>query len=410
MSHLLSSRIQWPHHPFYTLDRLPAEISDRICENLHLEHLRALRLTSRRICSASSQEHFTRYFTRRSVLISETPEIQHLIDSVGESEHARKLQHLDLIMPIDPVNMEAIAQNVVATCCALQRNLPGGCLPCLSINLQLRVEIYDWKRTWEVIAGGWQILVRSLATSGLVINEFDAFSKASGSISLDRVYYPLVPSTVLSPCFSRLRNLDISLSYGLEDVIDNSNQSLEKSERYCNSFCDFVNLCPALQHLGLHWYILTYDDETAPLMRQQNLLDYIVRQCPLSNLQSVCLRGIHTSSAVLLRLAEKCQLRSVEMDNVYLRGTDTFRVFFNHITPTLHSVRLSELWEERIIEFDIVHPLSVERISRKLIRQGVSARGPIEYHQSQSIPSGDIEVLQTMRDRRAEYGPPGRGV
>lgn len=274
--------------------------------------------------------------------------------------------------------------------------------------------------------------MRSLAVSGLGIEELDAFTGSFGSIGVDK----FCPTDVSSPrCFRSVRRLDLSLSHSVGDVLDDSlddssddsledalekrlennglddssKPSVEKSQGYCNTLCDFVTLCPALQHLGLHWYTLTYKTKpTAPLTAQQNFLAHIAQQCPLPTLHSISLRGIHTSQAPLLVLAAKSPLRSVELDNTSIAATDTFRPFFDIITPNLDTVRYSNLWEGEIsIDFDFEFAESSE-VRKEWIGEGREARRPVKYYQSRVQPSGEIEVVRGMRKQRREYGPPRR--
>lgn len=379
--------------------------------------------------NAASQKSLTKHFRKKTKSLSSTSELQRLSESVGQSEHARKLQHLEFCItedePMDSATMDNIEKVVTAVLSLLRQHLVEGCLQRLSICLQDNGELRDWEVAWQIVACGWTVLVRSLTSSDLVINELDVFTTSFGSISLDK-FYPSASLAALAGSFNRLRSLYLSLSHspddvidarlddtsdgssgdafedGLENLLDDSKPSVEKSQSYCNALCDFLNLCPALQHLGLHWYILTYED-TAPLLEQQKLLEYIVRRCAISNLQSVSLRGIYTSQAVLLRLAERSQLRSVVMDNTYLVGNDTFRPFFDYITPNLDTVRLSDLWEAMSIDFEFADP---PEIRQKLIREGLSARQPIAYHQCRIQPNDEIEVVMRMRKQRLEYGPP----
>lgn len=361
------------------------------------------------------------------MFLSDLAALQRLALSLEESEHVRKLEHLDFIIAedetIDAIRMETVTEKVVRTLRTVHQQLPNGCLKHMSIRLRADNQLrgWDWRRAWRVSACGWAVLIRSLTESGLFIHELEAFVNSPGSISLDLVY-PSVPSTALARCFSRVRSLDLSLSPSpedayhdrLEDISDDSSedetddniQSVERSQEYCNRLCEFVNLCQDLQHLGLHWYSLSYEDST-PLIEQQKVFDYVVRRCTMSNLRSVSLKGIHTTHASLLQLAEKSQLRSVEMDYTFLKGNDTFRAFFDHITPNLESVKLSHLFEEVLIKFE---DGDLRQPSQEWMKEGASSRQPLKYHQCWRPPNGELEVMQELGRQRREYGPPGRAA
>ena len=199
--------------------------------------------------------------------------------------------------------------------------------------------------------------------------------------------------------------------------------SLATGQRNTNAFCQFLQLCPNLEALQLHWYG-TYRpwDLTQALVEEKRFFDRVADFCRFPSLERLTLKGIYTSEAALISFLRQTRLRSLDMEEIHLYltdhdTTDTFRPVFDYLVG--HSERLEHVHFDNLFEADRLiffnnapgHPHFPHSAGPNgpnvITRTGADARKPIEYHLRigwGGLPGSPYVHEQRMK-RQLEYGP-----
>ena len=190
-------------------------------------------------------------------------------------------------------------------------------------------------------------------------------------------------------------------------------QALTTGERNTRAICKFLQHCPVLDNLQLHWYRLPMISLTNAISEEELFFDHVAQSCRFPFLKRCTLKRIRTSAATLLSFLRQVQLNSIGMEEIHLKSGE-FRLVFNYLVKhmeQLEHVHLNDLWETKLIYFDAPgephFPGSGPPIGlNTLTRTGANARMPIKYQQSRVYVQGFVEASQ-WRKRRIQYGPPG---
>lgn len=190
-------------------------------------------------------------------------------------------------------------------------------------------------------------------------------------------------------------------------------QALTTGERNTRAICKFIQHCPVLEDLQLHWYTLRTTNLTNAISEEELFFDRVAQSCQFPFLKRCTLKGIRTSAATLLSFLRQMQLKSIEMEEIQLQPGEV-RLVFDYLVKhmeQLEHVHLNDLWERRIIYFDAPgephFPGSDPPIGPSILtRTGTDARTPIKYQYSKGYALGSVKASQWRRKKDMQYGPP----
>ncbi|KAF2150414.1 hypothetical protein K461DRAFT_280428 [Myriangium duriaei CBS 260.36] len=262
-----------------------------------------------------------------------------------------------------------------------------------------------WRVHWRVAEWTFGTVCAALAISGLHIDSLDVFGSIQHcSLACDALQ-PALDSNDLSTSLAQLQKLSLSLSNNLHDHNEGDGHDGETVSR-------FVEFCPSLVSLELHWY------NTAPARPNIQSQDYLffntlANSVRLLYLQSLSLRGIYvTESSLLSFLSHAAPLTSLIMEETHLT-TGSFTPIFATVVLTLDHLHLDTLYSpEGMLQFfgpgKPHFPTSGE--GRKgpfhLQRDGADARQPIQYDFVSGYSLGSPDLHRRMEWRARHYGPP----
>lgn len=414
------------------LDGLPMEIIDSIVALLALSDICSLRLTGREVNAKSSQGIFKSYFYNKTITMSASEQLHQAVYLTQRQGFGCLLKHLTLVGLPTSRNQEEWAKDAAMLLGQVMKNLrlglAGGCLPSVSLVIKDGVKFQGdrlthssstWQSVWETAAECFEASMRALSASELPIESLDVFSSVTCcSLAIDRL--ATIRELNLSASLRGLKRLSISLSHHMvyhprrmESEESEEMQALTTGERNTRAICKFLQHCPVLEDLQLHWYSLRTINLTNAISEEELFFDRVAQSCRFPFLKRCTLKGIRTSAATLLSFLRQMQLNSIEMEEIYLKSGE-FRLVFDYLVKhmeQLEHVHLNDLWESKLIYFDAPgephFPGSEPPIGpNTLTRTGADARMPIKYQQSRGSASGSIEVSHWRQKRRIQYGPP----
>lgn len=220
----------------------------------------------------------------------------------------------------------------------------------------------------------------------------------------------------LSDSLRPLKQLSISLS--VHDTAPLRKKSLAFGQKHVSSISRFLQLCPNLKALQLHWYWTLAPVYLSRAMTEETyFFDHIAESCQFPSLERLTLRGIYTSEAALVSFLRQVKLRSIDIEYIHIKLQGRFRPVFDCLvehSEHLEHIHFGNLFEaDRPIFFNDtpefpLFPHSSEGNSPKaIIRTGVYARRPIEYHLR---PRNPLPFSCPMKEEQRkylslEYGP-----
>ncbi|KFY69308.1 hypothetical protein V496_00352 [Pseudogymnoascus sp. VKM F-4515 (FW-2607)] len=410
------------------LDGIPMEIMENIVTLLALSDTCSLRLTGREVSTKSSQGIFKSHFRNKTITTSSTEQLHRAVSMTQRQGFGCLLEHLTLVGLPKSRNPKDAAVLLGQTMKNLRLGLAGCCLPSLSLVIADGVKFEDysfiedsssWQSVWETAAECFEASMRALSVSEIPIESLDVFSGVTCcSLSLDRL--ATIQDLNLSASLQRLKRLSMSLSHHMVYDLENREseeseemQALTTGERNTRAICKFLQHCPVLEDLQLHWYTLRTTNLTNAISEEELFFDRVAQSCQFPFLKRCTLKGIRTSAATLLSFLRQMQLNSIEMEEIQLQPGE-FRLVFDYLVKhmeQLEHVHLNDLWERRLIYFDAPgephFPGSEPPIGpNTLTRTGTDARMPIKYQYSRGYALGSVKASQWRRKKDMQYGPP----
>ncbi|TVY93980.1 hypothetical protein LAWI1_G000679 [Lachnellula willkommii] len=275
---------------------------------------------------------------------------------------------------------------------------------------------HDKRRNiWGAAKWCFQTAFLALASSKLSMETLDIFgfvtfcSLACGEIAT------MLEKVDLSDSLRRLKQLSISLS--IHDMAPQRKNSFAFGQQHVNAICQFLQLSPNLEALQLHWYWTRAPEYLSQAMSEENyFFDHITESCQFPSLERLTLRGIYTSEAALISFLRQVKLRSIDMEYIHIKLQGRFRPVFDCLVE--HSERLKHIHFGNLFEadrpiffndtpeFPLFPHFSEMNSPKAIIRTGVDARKPIEYHlrPRNHLTSCPIQAEQ-RRYLSLEYGP-----
>lgn len=423
-----------------SLGHLQPELVDMIINHLELSDVCRLRLVARDICDKVSVGIFEQHCQHKKVNV-DASQLQHAILVMQKSRFSYLLEHLTLVAIPTSLQQEHSSDPASQLTHLLQEllktiilNAKRGCLPSLTLTVkgagqlprrtillpgQTSLPIDDPKHlsraiTWEIAATCFDTTIRAIAANKLPVESLNIFaSTLRYSLACDKITTTLstlhVPS--LAESLTTLRKLSLSLSPHECSSDDQSQQCLEFGKTQTNAICHFLQLCPNLTELHLHWYKSGTADGDAGT-EEKHFFERIAESCRFPLLEVLILEGIHTTEAALLSFLQNVRLRRFVMDEVHLGDSGLFRPITDYLFEHMKHAELhfDNLWEARLVEFDAPgkpHFPSSGRGSGPnfIIRTGqdVSLEA-IRYRQSDGYALGSSECHNWRRERRLRYG------
>ncbi|KFZ23875.1 hypothetical protein V502_01636 [Pseudogymnoascus sp. VKM F-4520 (FW-2644)] len=400
------------------IDGMPVEVIEEIISQLALPDICSLRLTGRKVNAKSSQGIFKSYFRNKTITMAATSEQLHQAVHVTQRQgFGCLLERLTLVGLARPYNREESSKECDMLLLFWQfmkdlgLNVAGGCLQSMSLTFK-DGEDSSWESVWMTAAKCFKHTMLALHGNQLPIKSLDVFIGVTRcSLSIDQL--ATILELNLSASLQRLKCLSMSLSHHVADGPEGEEmRALATGERHTNALCKFLQYCPVLEDLQLHWYNLRVSNLTDALTEEQRFFDRVAQSCQFPFLKRFTLKGIRTSDAALLSFLRQVQLNSIEMEEIHLH-TGKFHPVFDYLVKhmeKLEYVHLDNLWENQLIyfdapgepHFDISGPPMGPNV---LTRSGADARMPIKYQHSSGYPSGTMEATNWRRKRQRQYGP-----
>lgn len=407
------------------LDGIPVEIMEDIVTLLALPDICSLRLTGREVNSKSSQGIFKSYFRNKTITMSDSEQLHHAVHMTQRQKFGCLVEHLTLVGTSR--NQTEWAKDATVLLGQVMKNLrlgvAGGCLLSLSLTIKDGVKYNgnsvirdgsDWRSVWKTAAKCFETTMQALSASELPIESLDIFSGViCCSLAFDRL--ATILELDLSASLQRLKRLSMSLSHHVAQKPESEEmQALTTGERHTNAICTFLQHCPVLEDLHLHWYQLHTPNMTDALSEEHRFFDRVAQSCRIPSLKRCTLKGIRVSEAALLSFLRPMQLNSIEMEEIHLHS-GTFLPVFDYLVDhmeQLEYVHLNDLWETRLIYFDAPgephFPGSEPPIGPNTItRTGADARMPIKYQHSRGYSLGSAKASNWHRKKVIQYGPLG---
>lgn len=459
----------------HELTSLPAELLDLITAKLDFNDIRYLRLSCNLLAQAC-ERRFATYLEHISVTLTDVTTADFLAFTT-QSTLRHHIRHLAIIGICDSDESTATNEWSAATMLA-ERSLrlafeclarEKDSLDSLSIEVNIRTKdgyqelpgmlpemSKSLKPVWQTAARTAHVVMMALAESGLQLKTLHIFSNATTcSLACDKIESFLTTFTNSSVA-PALQDLNIRLSSSLVNAernhlndIDDSDEDSEEEESLARceqlreqravhhqkrldmaasqeaatlhaskrGIMDMVRLlksCPNLTSLNLHWYKLNSNISEHCAIEEKRFFDFVVSELPWPKLRHCKLSGMSMSQDTLLCVVQADHLLSLNLENVYLHSSGTFRPIFDHLTrmnTTLTYLHLDDLWDIKLLRFlapgrpkfphsgGIIGPNSITRT-------GKDAQKEIIYGYATGRAFGSPQLHNWRRQRRLEFGPP----
>lgn len=276
-------------------------------------------------------------------------------------------------------------------------------------------KIRDWKLVWQTASQTFEIVCQALADSPLRVQKLDVFTSITRCSLACNKLAPVLGYKNISNALAKLTCVSLSLSHHLEDNPENETiDSMRLGQRYVNDIRRFLELCPYLGTLELHWCRLQpQTEQNEAQIEEGRFFTEIAKLDNLCYLQNCQLYGIHTDEAALLAFFKQTtQLRSLTMEEIDLEEGKFASVFscLTNQLPNLSYIHLADLYETCRICFNDPGRPSLPFTSRTngpdtITRTGVACQRPIGYRFLKGQLVDCAEVMRWYRKRCLLYGP-----
>ncbi|KAF8852746.1 hypothetical protein BDZ45DRAFT_729992 [Acephala macrosclerotiorum] len=367
---------------------------------LDLPDICSLRLVAREVCQKASTGIFRTHFRRKKVKLT-TEHIRRAISVMQQLRFGCLLEHLTLVaVPAlfgpdlqeqeNQQNLTHLLQQVLEIMC---RNSKRGCLLFITLAVEgAGTDDRNRPSIWDAAATCFEMTVLALGSSKLPIENLDVFGSVTCcSLACDQVAAVLTKAN-LADSFRGLKRLSLSLSHHeVRQPESEYMQSPAFGRANAEAICQFLQLCPRLTDLQLHWY-RTYHRQgktwSAALSDEMHFFDRITESCRFPCLERLTLKGIYTNGTALASFLRQVQISSLDMQEIHLGSSGAFRPVFDYLSDhmqQLEYLHLDELWESKLINFDAPGKPHFPSIGRgphgphAITRTGEDARKVIGY-------------------------------
>ncbi|CZR64768.1 uncharacterized protein PAC_14667 [Phialocephala subalpina] len=415
-----------------SLSSIAPEVMECIVTLLDLPDISSLRLVARDVCEKASTDMFKSHFRRKRVKL--TPEqLQRAISVTQQHRYGCLLEHLtlvgipsflsqDLQTTAYQQNIARLLRQALETICL---NSARGCLPaiCLIIDGAGKgdsLHLKNWDKRWsiwEAAAECFEMTMLAIGSSQLSIEVLDIFDSVKRcSLACDQVS-PILAKINLADSLRNLKQLSMSLSFHERRRPEPEHmESTAFGTENVAAICRFLQLCPHLEDLKLHFYgtysISCAGGLTHALRAELLFFNQVSESCQFPCLGRLSLNGIYTSEAALLSFLRQAQLRSLDMNEIHLQGT--YRPIFDHLVEHMNQleyVHLNDLFEANLINFNAPGKPHFPTLGRRgngpneITRIGTDARKPIDYQLKSGRPLGSPLIHNWIERRVSKYGP-----
>lgn len=410
-----------------TLENLTAEILEAIIVKLQFRDIGSLRLVSRTIAAKTVQDTLKERFASKTVEWTSEKQLQELLRLTQPHWMGRFLQNLTIVGRAKAALTTPSNQGLItAAFDNLRQNSIHGGLKSIILAIQGRDKsndiitteriIREWEIVWKTASQTFNTVCRALSDSALPIQKLDVFGSIPRcSLACNKIA-PGLDYINLSRPLANLKCLSLSLSHHIDESPRSSTlRSFSRIQRYHNDIRRFLELCPYLETLELHWYNLQYPSDENDA-QERLFFTEIVKLDSLSKLRHCRLYGLHTDETTLTVFCKQAtQLCSLSMNEIHLREgkfAPVFKYVTNHL-PHLDYIHLSDLYEDevRLICFAAPGKLDIPTTSRSngprtITRTGAACQRPIRYRFISGRIGGSAIAWRWRNNRSLLYGPP----
>ena len=304
-----------------------------------------------------------------------------------------------------------------------------GSLPSLSLDVivfrkdsktrSLPVEGGDWQLIWKTAAYAFHTSMEALAWSRLPIERMDIFhTSLRCSLSCNELSKLDAYMEGLGDSLRALKSLSISSSEGLlnESQLNAGEDAMKLVVTDESNFIGLSNvlgLATNLEELRLHWFNTHQHRLNINDCQHQKFFRRLGESSCLPCLRTVILQGCYVTEDSLLAFLESRPIKSLSMDNVYMRE-GTFASVFGYVTTDeagLGYLYFDDLWESQLLYFtgsgSPKFPNSQPTHGgQTLERKGQEVKQPIPYHFPRGRSLGSAQAYKWGMLRRRQYGPP----
>ncbi|KAF2717992.1 hypothetical protein K431DRAFT_275674 [Polychaeton citri CBS 116435] len=398
-----------------TLLSLSVEVFEMVVGQLDFGDICNLRLAAYELAAKASQGRFKTYFFAKDVCLSR----KHLqdFDRITQCDWMGcGLQELTIIglVPLadnrpheshEEESLDLLGKSLAN----LRANSRHGCLRSLALTVKcctengtlvLPSQAHGWHSIWECAGETAHLVALAVKQSSIIVEKLDLYGTVKRCALSSRRLGSLIDLLEMH----RLKSLLLTVSANEErDTLENGAEPSENISRLVGSF-------PELEHLELRWFNLYHTNLSEIELEGQKSFNRIAESSiPLLN--SISLRGIHTSTEALLTfLTRHPRIRHLSFEELHLKQ-GRFRPVFAYIDEHLEldSLYLSDLWESTLIQFMGTSGESYFSQSGPptwMNRVGAEAREAIVYRPFKGPIKGSAAASNWYRRKAALYGPP----
>ncbi|KAK3696416.1 hypothetical protein LTR37_017987 [Vermiconidia calcicola] len=435
------------------LEDCPNEVVESTTVLLDLKDICTLRLVSRTLASAATQNHFKSYFRSKRVELTEAA-LQAFVEVTRCGRLGCAVQNLTLVGIARQSDLEAsdeakrsdhqLELHVKLLSQALTSiKASNGSGRLSSLFLEIAVILADgerilpdaahedcWRVVWQSTADTSRTVLRSLGASKLRIqslNTFNGCQMQRCSLACDKLSSTDLKPEELSESFAGLTTLSLSLSNRIiEDVPFHGTdwsprdktpaiheaEAKAADEHNFDGLEQLLQLSTQLMSLEMHYYRL---DCTPHLFKHskhhERLVQRLAKTDGFPRLMQCRLRGLHARDEDLLRLIQQTAARDLSLENITLTAGN-FDAIFEHCTSEAAGIErlyIDDLFaEQKLLWWD---PCGVQKL---LYFDGVGSIGkphvPLNQRagrtrSSNTLKRAGAEISQNMSYHYHEGGP-----
>lgn len=422
--------------PQRAFDELPFEVVEAVTAFLELGDICNLRLVSRTIAAKSGRGTLKKYFANKTINWTSTTQLQSFVELTRPQCMGCFLKSLT-INDRAPTGSRTFSEEIALLTEALtnlRHNSVYGGLQAVILTVHGQSIVHNgsmvfpesfpnWRSVWQTAFRTFEITSQALADSGVSVQKLDIFGSINRCSLACNIIAPTLERVNLSKTLMNLKHLSLSLSHHMveevEEVEDSNDETAEvglaAGKGYVDDIKRWLERCPQLERLELHWYKLRSHELSEAQIEEQRFFSQIAQlDNHFSKLRNCRLDGIHTDGDSLLAFfRQTIQLASLTMDHVHLKW-GIFAPVFDHLTnhlPHLTHLYLDSLSESSIICFDdpgrpYLPSTCDTNGPSHLTRTGADCQRAISYRFFKGRVKGSPDVIRWRRRQALLYGPP----
>lgn len=350
-----------------TLDHLPAEILELIVKLLDLEDIRHLRLTNVELATKVSKGCFRTFFTNARVCINDKHQLLNFAKVTQAAWICTLLRNLTVVTTVrvrGKMAKSLAAEDLDLLCQAFAnlRQHSGKALASLELTAESEDENgesvsistvpcplfmregqgIDRKRVWTATACTWQAIASALGKSGLPTERLNIFGRTPEcALAIDE-FAAGIAEIDLSKSFSNLHHLTLHISHHMTDT----RCPIARSRLSARAFGQFLELCPGLVGLDLHWHNFAPHQPSKAINEEEQFLSRVEGQKQLPALGNLGLYHLRVKDDVLITFLKSVSLERVTLQGVMLKS-GRYQETFDHLSSArLKHLNLRNLWEQ----------------------------------------------------------------